>query len=66
MVDRSGERVDLSSQATLVLTLCVPKAIIELQTGVQQQTPLQWPFNQETNEEQTTLIRLSEPDPHAL
>ena len=37
-----------------------PKAIIELQTGVIQETPLEWPFNQETNEEQKTDIRLSE------
>jgi ATP-binding cassette subfamily A (ABC1) protein 3 len=35
------------------------KAIIELQTGIPQQTPLEWPFNQETNEEQKKRIRLS-------
>ena len=35
------------------------QAIIELQTGIQQQTPLEWPFSQETNEEQATKTRLS-------
>ncbi|KAJ3895377.1 hypothetical protein GG344DRAFT_73232 [Lentinula edodes] len=34
-------------------------AIVELQTGVQLPTPLEWPFSQETNEEQSTDIRLS-------
>ena len=35
------------------------QAIIELQTGIQQRTPLEWPFSQETNEEQATKTRLS-------
>ncbi|KAF8910204.1 hypothetical protein CPB84DRAFT_1812882 [Gymnopilus junonius] len=43
----------------LPLQWSLDQAIIELQTGVQQQTPLEWPFNQETNEEQMTQIRLS-------
>ncbi|PPR02359.1 hypothetical protein CVT24_011703 [Panaeolus cyanescens] len=37
----------------------IDQAIIELQTGVQPQTPLEWPYSQETNEEQLTNIRLS-------
>jgi hypothetical protein len=36
------------------------QAIIELQTGVSPQTPREWPFTQETNEEQATNTRLSE------
>nr|VWP02214.1 Beta-galactosidase [Ganoderma boninense] len=36
-----------------------PQAIIELQSGVAPQTPLEWPFTQETNDEQFTDIRLS-------
>ncbi len=35
------------------------QAIIELQTGTAPQTPIEWPFTQETNEEQFTSIRLS-------
>ena len=35
------------------------QAIIEFQTGIPQHTPLEWPFNQETNKEQETNIRLS-------
>lgn len=35
------------------------QAIIETQTGIQQQTPLEWPFNEETNQEQSTRTRLS-------
>lgn len=30
-----------------------------MQTGVQVPTPLEWPFSQETNEEQATDMRLS-------
>jgi ATP-binding cassette subfamily A (ABC1) protein 3 len=30
-----------------------------MQTGVQVPTPLEWPFSQETNEEQATSMRLS-------
>ncbi|KAF4612016.1 hypothetical protein D9613_004324 [Agrocybe pediades] len=43
----------------LPLQWAIDKAIIELQTGVEQQTPLEWPFNQETNEQQRDDIRLS-------
>ena len=32
-----------------------------MQTGVQVPTPLEWPFSQETNEEQATHMRLSMP-----
>ena len=35
------------------------QAIIELRTGTAPQTPLEWPFTQETNDEQFTDIRLS-------
>ena len=35
------------------------KAIIEMQTGVKQQTPLEWPFTQLSNENQLRDIRLS-------
>src|SRR4051812_36245411 len=35
------------------------QAIVELTTGVKLPTPMEWPFTQETNEEQHTRIRLS-------
>jgi hypothetical protein len=35
------------------------KAIIEMHTGIHQQTPLEWPFTQLSNENQLTEIRLS-------
>lgn len=35
------------------------QAIIELQTGVSPQTPREWPYSKETNEEQATDTRLS-------
>ncbi|KAJ3722293.1 P-loop containing nucleoside triphosphate hydrolase protein [Lentinula raphanica] len=43
----------------LPLQWAIDQAIVELQTGVQLPTPLEWPFSQETNEEQSTDIRLS-------
>ncbi|CDO76478.1 hypothetical protein BN946_scf184615.g4 [Trametes cinnabarina] len=43
----------------LPLQWAIDSAIIELQTGTTPQTPLEWPFTQETNEEQFTDIRLS-------
>ncbi|KAF9535634.1 hypothetical protein CPB83DRAFT_878765 [Crepidotus variabilis] len=43
----------------LPLQWSIDKAIIELKTGVQQQTPLEWPYTEETNEEQLTRLRLS-------
>ncbi|KAF9011286.1 hypothetical protein BDQ17DRAFT_1298756 [Cyathus striatus] len=43
----------------LPLQWAIDKAIIELQTGVELQTPLEWPYTIETNEEQSTDIRLS-------
>ncbi|TFK42170.1 hypothetical protein BDQ12DRAFT_710453 [Crucibulum laeve] len=43
----------------LPLQWAIDKAIIEGQTGVQLQTPLEWPYTIETNEEQDTGIRLS-------
>ena len=35
-------------------------AVIELQTGMKQQIPLEWPFTKQTNEEQRTELRLGE------
>ena len=35
------------------------QALIELRTGTQLPTPLEWPFSQETNQEQSTNTRLS-------
>ncbi|OBZ68485.1 ABC transporter A family member 2 [Grifola frondosa] len=43
----------------LPLQWAVDSAIIELTTGAQPITPLEWPFTQETNDEQFTDIRLS-------
>ncbi|KIK71569.1 hypothetical protein GYMLUDRAFT_33772 [Collybiopsis luxurians FD-317 M1] len=43
----------------LPLQWAVDQAIVELQTGVQLPTPLEWPFTQETNQQQSTDIRLS-------
>jgi ATP-binding cassette subfamily A (ABC1) protein 3 len=37
----------------------VRQAVIELRTGKSLHPPLEWPFNQETNEEQSTETRLS-------
>ncbi|KAM6499563.1 hypothetical protein JOM56_005071 [Amanita muscaria] len=45
-------------QKVLPLQWAIDNAIIELQTGVQLQTPLEWPFTQETNADQSTSIRL--------
>ncbi|KAG7099993.1 hypothetical protein E1B28_001784 [Marasmius oreades] len=42
----------------LPLQWAIDKAIIELQTGVEVLTPLEWPFTIQTNEEQDTDIRL--------
>lgn len=43
----------------LPLQWAVDRAIVELRTGQQLPTPLEWPFTQETNDEQFTQIRLS-------
>ncbi|KAJ7584352.1 hypothetical protein C8J56DRAFT_950802 [Mycena floridula] len=43
----------------LPLQWAIDQAIIELQTGVQVPTPLEWPFTQETNQQQSTNTRLS-------
>ncbi|CAL1693884.1 unnamed protein product [Somion occarium] len=43
----------------LPLQWAIDRAIIELRTGDQVPTPLEWPFTQETNDEQFTAIRLS-------
>jgi hypothetical protein len=36
-----------------------PQAIIELRSGQGVPTPMEWPYNQETNQEQATSMRLS-------
>ncbi|KAF9444036.1 P-loop containing nucleoside triphosphate hydrolase protein [Macrolepiota fuliginosa MF-IS2] len=41
------------------LQWAIDKAVIELQTGVSPQTPQEWPYTKETNEEQATKTRLS-------
>ncbi|KAF8634881.1 hypothetical protein AX15_000635 [Amanita polypyramis BW_CC] len=46
-------------QRILPLQWAIDKTIIELQTGIQLKSPLEWPFTQETNEEQNTDIRIS-------
>ncbi|KAL0951946.1 hypothetical protein HGRIS_008597 [Hohenbuehelia grisea] len=46
-------------QRILPLQWAVDQAIIELKTGVQPPIPLEWPFTQATNEEQSRDIRLS-------
>ncbi|KAL0954635.1 hypothetical protein HGRIS_003590 [Hohenbuehelia grisea] len=46
-------------QRILPLQWAIDQAIIELTTGVQVPTPLEWPFSRETNEEQNTKIRVS-------
>ncbi|KAI0778957.1 P-loop containing nucleoside triphosphate hydrolase protein [Trametes elegans] len=43
----------------LPLQWAIDSAIVELQTGATPQTPLEWPFTQETNDEQYTQFRLS-------
>ncbi|KAJ7729088.1 hypothetical protein DFH07DRAFT_218233 [Mycena maculata] len=43
----------------LPLQWAVDQAIIELRTGVTVQAPLEWPFTNETNEEQSKRTRLS-------
>ncbi|KAJ7606783.1 hypothetical protein FB45DRAFT_847352 [Roridomyces roridus] len=43
----------------LPLQWAVDQAIIELRTGVTVPTPLEWPFTNETNEEQSKRTRLS-------
>ncbi|TFK69897.1 P-loop containing nucleoside triphosphate hydrolase protein [Pluteus cervinus] len=43
----------------LPLQWAVDQAIIELRTGQQVPTPLEWPFTIETNEHQATVTRLS-------
>ncbi|KAJ7239752.1 hypothetical protein B0H12DRAFT_1204157 [Mycena haematopus] len=43
----------------LPLQWAVDQAIIELRTGVTPSTPLEWPFTNETNEEQDKRTRLS-------
>lgn len=46
-------------QRVLPLQWAIDSAIIELTTGATPQTPVEWPFTQETNTEQYTDIRLS-------
>ena len=46
-------------ERVLPLQWAIDSAIIELTTGTTPQTPMEWPFTQETNTEQFTDIRLS-------
>ncbi|KAF8640810.1 hypothetical protein AX17_000459 [Amanita inopinata Kibby_2008] len=46
-------------QRILPLQWAIDQAIIEFQTGIHLDAPLEWPFTQETNNEQNTEIRLS-------
>ncbi|KAH8119799.1 P-loop containing nucleoside triphosphate hydrolase protein [Phellopilus nigrolimitatus] len=46
-------------ERVLPLQWAIDSAIIELKTGTQTPTPLEWPFTQETNKEQFTDIRIS-------
>ncbi|KAF4573510.1 hypothetical protein EYR36_008028 [Pleurotus pulmonarius] len=46
-------------QRVLPLQWAVDEAIIQLRTGVQTPAPMEWPFTQATNEEQSRDIRLS-------
>jgi hypothetical protein len=48
----------LSYTLIVVLPSCV-QAIIELRTGITVPAPLEWPFTNETNEEQDKRTRLS-------
>ncbi|EDR15973.1 uncharacterized protein LACBIDRAFT_187302 [Laccaria bicolor S238N-H82] len=57
-VDVVKHRSDFEKRI-LPLQWAIDQAIIDMQTGVQVPTPLEWPFSQETNEEQATDMRLS-------
>ncbi|KIM45099.1 hypothetical protein M413DRAFT_65825 [Hebeloma cylindrosporum] len=57
-IDAIGHTSDFEKRI-LPLQWAIDQAIIESQTGIPQQTPLEWPFNQETNKEQEKNIRLS-------
>ncbi|KZT02088.1 P-loop containing nucleoside triphosphate hydrolase protein [Laetiporus sulphureus 93-53] len=46
-------------ERVLPLQWAIDSAIIELTTDTSPSTPLEWPFTQETNSEQSTSIRLS-------
>ncbi|KAF7436184.1 hypothetical protein PC9H_003010 [Pleurotus ostreatus] len=46
-------------QRILPLQWAVDEAIIQLRTGIQTPVPMEWPFTQATNEEQSRDIRLS-------
>ncbi|KAH9486185.1 ABC transporter A family member 6 [Psilocybe cubensis] len=43
----------------LPLQWALDKAIIELRTGIRQATPMEWPYSNYTNEDQSTRYRLS-------
>jgi len=45
--------------ASVGCMLTTPQAIIELRTGTPAVTPLEWPFSNETNEEEALRLRLS-------
>lgn len=56
MGGRSG---DTERRLRLGCMLITSQAIIELRTGAPVVTPLEWPFSNETNEEEGAKIRLS-------
>ncbi|KAF4611653.1 hypothetical protein D9613_004331 [Agrocybe pediades] len=57
-IDVKGQKSDFERQI-FPLQWALDKAIIELQTGIVQRTPLEWPYSIMTNEEQATNLRLS-------
>ncbi|KAI0027064.1 P-loop containing nucleoside triphosphate hydrolase protein [Vararia minispora EC-137] len=57
-VDVVGHASDYEERI-MPLQWAVDRAIVELRTGQTPPTPLEWPFTQETNEEQSTNTRLA-------
>jgi len=54
--DRPG---DVERQVQFGRMLMTTQAVIELATGAPAPTPLEWPFSNETNEQEALGIRLS-------
>ncbi|KAF9471023.1 P-loop containing nucleoside triphosphate hydrolase protein [Pholiota conissans] len=65
LADAGLSRIDVERHTSDVVTRILPlqwaidKSIIELQTNVSQQTPLEWGYSNQTNAQQETAIRLS-------
>ncbi|KAL1669459.1 P-loop containing nucleoside triphosphate hydrolase protein [Schizophyllum commune] len=57
-IDVQNQRSDYE-QRLMPLQWAIDQAVIALTTDVDAPTPLEWPFSQETNEEQDTRLRLS-------